>query len=300
MRVFADSNSVVQQYIASVSAYWQLTKPNVVALLVFTAGIGMLLADHSAVSGISMLGSLLGMGLAMMSAAAINQILDQRADAVMARTQRRPLVKQSISNASAIFFALTLCMFSILLLEVFANRLTTMLTIFGVIGYAFIYTLYLKRATPQNIVIGGWAGAIPPLLGWAAVSNDIHPYALLLVLIIFAWTPPHFWALAIYRRAEYEKAGIPVLSVTHGVGFTKTATLLYSVLLAVSSLLPYITGMSGGIYLFAAGVLNTIFLWFAVRLKLSSDNHVAIKMFNFSIVYLGLLFAGLLIDHYLS
>ncbi|MGB4342595.1 MAG: heme o synthase, partial [Moraxellaceae bacterium] len=236
-------------------AYWELTKPGVVALLMVTAVIGMFLATPGMVPWrVLILGSL-GMALAMMASAVINQIMDQRIDAIMARTHKRPLVQGRVNTRAALVFAAVLGLASLVILDVFINRLTAVLTFFGIIGYAFIYTLWLKRATPQNIVIGGLAGAIPPLLGWTAVTGEVHPHALLLVLIIFAWTPPHFWALAIHRRDEYAKADIPMLPVTHGLEFTKTAVLLYTVILFVIALLPYLTGMSGLIYLAGSTVL---------------------------------------------
>ena len=233
-------------------AYWELTKPGVVALLMVTAVIGMFLSTPGMVPlRVLILGSL-GMALAMMASAVINQIMDQRIDAIMARTHRRPLVQGRVNTRAALIFAAVLGLLSLVILDVFINRLTAVLTFFGIIGYAFIYTMWLKRATPQNIVIGGLAGAIPPLLGWTAVTGAVHPHALLLVLIIFAWTPPHFWALAIHRRDEYAKADIPMLPVTHGIEFTKTAVLLYTVILFLITLLPYLTGMSGLIYLAGA------------------------------------------------
>lgn len=279
-------------------AYWELTKPGVVALLMVTAVIGMFLATPGMVSWrVLILGSL-GMALAMMASAVINQIMDQRIDAIMARTHKRPLVQGRVNTRAALVFAAVLGLASLVILDVFINRLTAVLTFFGIIGYAFIYTLWLKRATPQNIVIGGLAGAIPPLLGWTAVTGEVHPHALLLVLIIFAWTPPHFWALAIHRRDEYAKADIPMLPVTHGLEFTKTAVLLYTVILFVIALLPYLTGMSGLIYLAGSTVLSAIFLVYAVRLKFRNDPKVPMKTFGFSITYLFLLFFVLLLDHY--
>ena len=279
-------------------AYWELTKPGVVALLMVTAVIGMFLATPGMVPWrVLILGSL-GMALAMMASAVINQIMDQRIDAIMARTHKRPLVQGRVNTRAALVFAAVLGLASLVILDVFINRLTAVLTFFGIIGYAFIYTLWLKRATPQNIVIGGLAGAIPPLLGWTAVTGEIHPHALLLVLIIFAWTPPHFWALAIHRRDEYAKADIPMLPVTHGLEFTKTAVLLYTVILFVIALLPYLTGMSGLIYLAGSTVLSAIFLVYAVRLKFRNDPKVPMKTFGFSITYLFLLFFVLLLDHY--
>lgn len=281
-------------------AYWELTKPGVVALLMVTAVIGMFLATPGMVPlRVLVLGSL-GMALAMMASAVINQIMDQRIDAIMARTHKRPLVQGRVNTRAALIFAAMLAVASLVILDVFINRLTAILTFIGIIGYAFIYTLWLKRATPQNIVIGGLAGAIPPLLGWTAVTNNVHPHALLLVLIIFAWTPPHFWALAIHRRDEYAKAEIPMLPVTHGLEFTKTSVLLYTILLLLTALLPYLTGMSGLIYLAGSTVLGGIFLLYALKLKFRNDPKVPMKTFGYSITYLFLLFFVLLLDHYFS
>lgn len=279
-------------------AYWELTKPGVVALLMVTAVIGMFLSTPGMVPlRVLVLGSL-GLALAMMSSAVINQVMDQRIDAIMARTRQRPLVQGRVHTGAALFFAGLLCVLSLGILTFFINPLTAVLTFFGVIGYAVIYTLWLKRATPQNIVIGGLAGAIPPLLGWTAVTNEVHPHALLLVLIIFAWTPPHFWALAIHRRDDYAKADIPMLPVTHGLEFTKTAVLLYTVILLLTGLLPYLTGMSGLIYLAGSTLLGLVFLVYAIRLKFQSDPRIPMKTFGYSITYLFLLFLFLLVDHY--
>jgi protoheme IX farnesyltransferase len=279
-------------------AYWELTKPGVVALLMITAVIGMFLSTPGMVPiRVLLLGSL-GLALAMMGSAVVNQVMDQRIDAIMARTRQRPLVQGRVNTTAALVFAAVLCVVSLLILAVFINVLTAALTLFGVIGYAFVYTLWLKRATPQNIVIGGLAGAIPPLLGWTAVTGEVHPHALLLVLIIFAWTPPHFWALAIHRRDEYAKADIPMLPVTHGLEFTKTSVLLYTVILFLTTLLPYLTGMSGLIYLFGSTVLGVIFLVYAVKLKFRNDPKVPMRTFGYSITYLFLLFLVLLVDHY--
>jgi protoheme IX farnesyltransferase len=281
-------------------AYWELTKPGVVALLMVTAVIGMFLATPGMVPArVLILGSL-GLALSMMASAVVNQVMDQRIDAIMARTNKRPLVEGRVNTRAAIIFAAFLCVLSLTILDVYINRLTAVLTFFGVIGYAFIYTLWLKRATPQNIVIGGLAGAIPPLLGWTAVTGEVHPHALLLVLIIFAWTPPHFWALAIHRRDEYAKADIPMLPVTHGLEFTKTSVLLYTVILLLTALLPYLTGMSGLIYLLGSSVLGGIFLLYAIKLKFQNDPKVPMKTFGYSITYLFLLFILLLVDHYFT
>ena len=285
---------------AGIRDYWALTKPGVVALLMVTAVIGMFLATPGMVPlRVLVLGSL-GLALAMMASAVVNQIMDQRIDAIMARTRKRPLVQGRVNTRAALVFAVLLGLGSLFILAVFINPLTAVLTFFGIIGYAFIYTLWLKRATPQNIVIGGLAGAIPPLLGWTAVTGSVHPHALLLVLIIFAWTPPHFWALAIHRRDEYAKADIPMLPVTHGLEFTKTSVLLYTVILFIITLLPYLTGMSGLIYLAGSTVLGTIFLVYAVRLKFRNDPRVPMKTFGYSITYLFLLFLILLLDHYFT
>lgn len=279
--------------------YYELTKPRVVALLMLTAVVGMFLSTPGMVPWqVLTLGSL-GMALAMAAAAAVNHVVDQRIDAIMARTENRPIVRGKIGPQRALIFAAVLSALSMVILDVFINRLTAVLTLFGIVGYAFIYTMYLKRATPQNIVIGGIAGAIPPLLGWTAVTNELHPHALLLVLIIFVWTPPHFWALAIHRRDEYAKAGIPMLPVTHGIEFTKTSVLHYTLLLLVASMLPFITGMCGLIYGISALALGVVFLYYAIKLKYNPNPGTAMKTFGYSIVYLMLLFVALLVDHYL-
>ena len=279
--------------------YWSLTKPRVVALIVFTAVIGMFLA----VPGLpplreALLGTL-GIWLAASSAAAINQLLDSRIDAQMARTSWRPLVSGTLTPRQALLFALVLAALSMTVLVLWVNPLTALLTFFALIGYAVIYTVYLKRATPQNIVIGGIAGAAPPALGWAAVTGQLHPHALLLVLIIFVWTPPHFWALAIFRRDDYARAMVPMLPVTHGVQYTRWQILFYTVLLVLVTVLPWATGMSGLFYLGGALVLGIVFLWYAWHLMDPPDELYAMRVFNYSIVYLMALFAFLLIDHYL-
>jgi heme o synthase len=284
---------------ATLRQYWSLTKPRVVALIVFTAAIGMFLA----VPGLpplqeSVLG-FLGIWLAASSAAAINQLLDARIDAKMARTAWRPIVVGQVSPRQALVFALALAAASMLILLVWVNPLTAALTFASLIGYAVVYTVWLKRATPQNIVIGGIAGAAPPALGWAAVTGELHPHALLLVLIIFVWTPPHFWALAIFRRDDYARAMVPMLPVTHGVEYTRWQILLYTVLLVVATVLPWATGMSGLFYLGGALVLGAVFVWHAWRLLDPPDEFHAMRVFNYSIVYLMALFAFLLVDHWL-
>ncbi|MDH3506135.1 MAG: heme o synthase [Gammaproteobacteria bacterium] len=278
--------------------YYTLTKPRVVQLLVFTAIVGMFLATPGMVPwDVLILGSL-GIGLAAASGAVVNHVVDQRVDAQMMRTRQRPLPTGRVNDRDAFVFALILGVAGIGLLTVAINPLTAFLTFFSLIGYAVVYTIFLKRATPQNIVIGGAAGAAPPLLGWTAVTNEVSGYALLLFLIIFTWTPPHFWALAIARKKEYEKAGIPMLPVTHGIEITKGFVLCYTVLLVNVTLLPYFTGMSGLLYLLGAVLLGAGFLYYALRLKLSPRPDVAMKTFGYSIIYLMALFSFLLVDHY--
>lgn len=278
------------------AAYLELTKPKVVAMLMVTAFAGMHLASDEAIAFDLLFWSTLGLTFGMAGAAAINHLADQRADAKMNRTKQRPLVQGAISPQNAFIFAILLCASSVTILEVFVNRLTALLTIGGMAGYALIYTLYLKRATPQNIVIGGLSGALPPLLGWTAVTNEIHPHALLLVLLIFVWTPPHFWALAIHRRDDYAKAQVPMLPVTHGIEFTKTQVLLYSIILLLASFLPFLSGMSGLFYLTVATLAGLVFIGYAAKLKFKPTPRLAMQTFGYSIVYLLLVFPALLID----
>lgn len=279
--------------------FWALTKPRVVALIVFTAVVGMFLATPGLPPLKALILGNLGIFLAAAGAAALNQILDARVDAQMSRTMYRPLPRGRLSERQAVIFALSLGALSMLILTAFVNALTAVLTFASLIGYAVVYTLYLKRATPQNIVIGGAAGAAPPVLGWTAVTGQLDAHALLLFLIIFIWTPPHFWALAIYRRAEYAKVDIPMLPVIYGVEFTRWHILLYTILLVIVTLLPYLTGMAGFFYLGGALVLGAGFLYYAIRLMNPPDELFAYKTFNYSILYLAALFAFLLIDHYL-
>ena len=280
-------------------SYYVLCKPNVVYMMLICALVGMLLAEESVTSVTNILVALIGIALCSGSAAAINQVIDRKADAAMTRTDQRPLPQGELSATHASSFAFVIGVAGALVLYLYINTLTMILTIASLIGYAFIYTVYLKRATPQNIVIGGLAGAAPPLLGWAAISNTIDPYALLLVLIIFVWTPPHFWALAIYRKDEYAKESIPMLPVTHGVAFTKLQIVLYTIILFIVSILPYIVLMSGGIYLISAVILSSMFMYYSIKLYFSSDDEIAMKTFNFSIYYIFLIFVALLCDHYL-
>ncbi len=279
--------------------YLMLCKPRVVYLIVFTAVVGMFLATPAWPPLNALVAGTLGIGLAASSAAAINHLLDQRIDAVMARTRNRPLPRGQLRPAQVLWFALILCVVSMILLLVWVNSLTAMLTFFSLVGYAIIYTVWLKRATPQNIVIGGAAGAAPPVLGWTAVTGSLDPNALILFLIIYAWTPPHFWALAIHRRRDYAAANIPMLPVTHGVQFTRWHILFYTILLVIVTILPYLTGMSGLPYLAGVTVLNIGFLWYALRMLSGKDERLPMQTFGYSIIYLMLLFAFLLVDHYL-
>jgi heme o synthase len=279
--------------------YYELTKPRVVMLIVFTAIVGMFLAVPGWPGAGPMLFATIGISLAASGAAVFNQILDARIDIHMLRTRGRPLPQGRVSEGKALLFATLLSVLSMLVLWLLVNPLTALLTFISLIGYAVIYTVYLKRATPQNIVIGGAAGAAPPLLGWAAITNDVNSSALLLFLIIFVWTPPHFWALAIARKDEYAKVGIPMLPVTHGEDFTRLNILLYTILLTIITIVPYLTGMSGLIYLAAALVLDAVFLWHAVQMRRYPDDvDRAMNTFRYSISYLGFLFAALLVDHY--
>jgi protoheme IX farnesyltransferase len=278
--------------------YFELTKPKVVALITFTAIVGTLLASPGWPPLDALILGNLGIALASACAATINHVLDRRIDEQMARTRSRPLATGQLKERQALAFAAVLGVTSMAILAFLVNLLTAVLTFASLIGYAVIYTVWLKRATSQNIVIGGAAGAAPPVLGWTAVTNSVDPHALLLFLIIFVWTPPHFWALAIARRDEYAKAGIPMLPVTHGVEFTRLHVLLYTVLLFIVTLLPFLTHMTGLIYLAAALVLNTGFLYYALALKITAREGLPMRVFKFSVTYLMWLFAALLIDHY--
>ena len=278
--------------------FYELGKPRVVFLIVFTAVVGMFLAVPGMPGMDALIFGTIGIGLAASSAAAINHVLDRRFDEQMARTQARPIPTGHVTARMALTYAIVLGVISMVLLVWRVNALTALLTFCSLIGYAIVYTVWLKHATPQNIVIGGAAGAAPPVLGWTAVTGHVHEYALLLFLIIFTWTPPHFWALAIARREEYSRAGIPMLPVAYGVAFTRLHILLYTILLVIATLLPYLTGMSGVIYLAAAVLLGLGFIYYALKLHLRPDDRLPMKTFGFSITYLSLLFAALLIDHY--
>ncbi|KQN97417.1 MULTISPECIES: heme o synthase [Stenotrophomonas] len=290
----------------TVRDYWDLTKPKVVALIVFTALVGMFLAIPgwpTAAQAVTGALGFIGIWLSAAAAAAINQLLDARIDARMARTSWRPLVVGKVSSRQVLVFAAALTALSMTILMLWVNMLTAVLTFASLIGYAVVYTVYLKHATSQNIVIGGLAGAMPPMLGWAAVTGmegaSDWAYASLLVLIIFVWTPPHFWALAIFRRADYAKAAVPMLPVTHGVPHTRRQILFYSVVLVVVTLLPVALGMSGVFYLGGATVLNLVFLWYAWKMQDPPDEMFNMQMFGYSVVYLMALFAFLLVDHWL-
>jgi len=279
-------------------AYYELTKPRVVALIVFTAIVGMFLSVEGMVPVSVLIFGAFGIGLSAASGAAFNHLLDRRADRIMARTSGRPLPTGTVDTAPALIFASALAVVSMLLLVTMVNTLTAALSFASMIGYAVIYTVWLKHATPQNIVIGGAAGAMPPVLGWTAVTGEVASDALLLFLIIFCWTPPHFWALALYRQAEYAAAGIPMLPVTHGRQHTLLQMLLYTVLLLAVSVLPFATGMSGGMYFVGALILGAIFLVLVFRLYRHYSDALSKQTFGYSIQYLAMLFALMLIDHY--
>ena len=279
--------------------FYVLTKPRVVQLIVFCAVIGMLLAVPGLPDWRVALPATAGIWLVAAAAAAFNCVVEQRIDAKMARTAWRPTAKGQLTNAHTLAFSAVLCAAGSLLLYVFVNPLTLWLTLATFVGYAVIYTVVLKPATPQNIVIGGASGAMPPVLGWAAIRGDVGPEALILCLIIFLWTPPHFWALALYRAEDYRKSGLPMLPVTHGAEFTRLHVFLYTLVLFAGTLLPFVTGMSGVFYLVAAVLLNGGFVGYAWKLWRSYSDRLARKTFRFSIIYLSLLFAALLVDHYL-
>ncbi len=292
-------DTINEPVIACWRDYYSLTKPRVVQLLVFTAIVGMFLAAPGMVPWDILLFGSLGIGFSAASGAAVNHVLDQRLDAEMVRTRDRPLPTGRINEKDALTFAICLGFVGIAVLVLLVNLLTAMLTFLSLIGYAVVYTVYLKRATPQNIVIGGAAGASPPVLGWTAVTNDVTGYALLLFLIIFTWTPPHFWALAVARRDDYAKAGVPMLPVTHGLEVTKSFVLYYTILLLLVSLLPYLTGVAGVLYFFGALLLGVGFLYYAIQLKYGRAENIAMRTFAYSISYLIALFTFLLADHYI-
>ncbi len=278
--------------------YLELTKPRIVALMILTSVIGMLLAVPGLPGWEPLVYGNLGIALLAAAAAVVNHVVDHKIDSVMARTRKRPVATGKVSTVDAILFAIILSCIGMAVLILKVNHLTAWLTLASLVGYAGVNTMFLNRLTPQNIVIGGLAGAMPPLLGWVAVTGQVDANALLLVLIIFAWTPPHFWALAIHRKEEYAKAGVPMLPVTHGNRYTELHIVLYTFILLAVSMLPFVTGMSGGIYLIGALVLGLRFLYFAVRLLMGDDRRVALNTFKYSITYLMALFVVLLVDHF--
>jgi len=279
--------------------YYEMCKPKVVALLILTSVVGTVLAFPAwAIEWDILIIANLGIGLAAASGAAVNQLVEVKSDAKMARTEGRPLPTGRLNIKNAFIFAVLLGAVSMAILVVYINVLTAVLTFASLIGYAVIYTMYLKRATPQNIVIGGLAGATPPLLGWTAVTNSIDPYGLLLVLIIFTWTPPHFWALAIHRRDDYAKVAIPMLPVTHGIKYTKLAIVAYTILMVIVTLLPYLAYFAKGIYLVSAVLLGGFFMYKSLELFFTDREKAAIQTFVYSINYLMLLFVALVADHY--
>jgi heme o synthase len=289
---------VLQQCTASCKSFYQLCKPRVTALIVFTAVIGTFLATPGMVALPLLLAVTAGIGMVSGAAAAFNCLIEQEIDARMARTQGRPLPMGRVSSVETSIFATILGVSGLALLYFQVNELTMWLTLATFFGYAVVYTVFLKPSTPLNIVIGGASGAMPPILGWAAVSNSVTPEAMILFLIIFVWTPPHFWALALYRKAEYEKSGLPMLPVTHGDEFTLLHMLLYTIILVAVTLMPFVMGMSGLIYLLGAVLLGGGFLYYVIKLYRSYSDALARTTFKFSINYLMLLFAALLIDHY--
>ncbi len=282
--------------------FYALTKPRVVSLIVFCAVIGMLLAVPASVALplVPLFAATVGIGLVAGAAAAINCLVEQKIDAVMARTRGRPLPLGQVNSIETLVFASIVGGIGLWLLYVWVNPLTMWLTLATFVGYAVIYTVILKPATPQNIVIGGASGAMPPVLGWSAMTDSVSPDALLLFLIIFTWTPPHFWALALYRTEEYAKAGLPMLPVTHGEKFTRLQVLLYTIIMFASTLLPFVYRMSGWIYFVSAIVLGLVFIYYAVRIYLNYSDKLAKTTFRYSILYLSLLFAALLVDHYFA
>ena len=290
--LFIQSSELLKDYLA-------ISKFKVVTMLVLTAWVGLALAPDVGRGVFVQLASLLGIGLLSAAAAVINHVVDSEIDSKMARTRHRPVAKGRLSKQHALSFAGVIGVIGFMMLVIWANTLTAILTLFALVGYAFIYTSFLKRATPQNIVIGGLAGAMPPLLGWVSETGHMAAAPWLLVMIIFTWTPPHFWALAIARKSDYERAKIPMLPVTHGIEFCKTCVVAYSILLALVCVLPYLIGMSGLIYLLGASILNAVFIYKALKLKIAPKDDTAMDLFRFSIVHLMLLFIVLFIDKWL-
>lgn len=278
--------------------YLELCKPRIVLMIVFTAVVGMFLSVPGMVPWTPLIFGSLGIGFAAASSAVLNHVVDQRQDALMARTRNRPLPASRVGMTQALVLASALSILAMAILALLVNTLTALLTLFSLVGYGYVYTALLKPATSQNIVIGGAAGAAPPVLGWTAVTGALEPHALLLFIIVFVWTPPHFWALALHQQKEYARAGVPMLPVTHGSEFTRLHILLYTILTIIASIMPVLCWMSGLIYLLCAIPLNAVFFYYAVRLMQADDNRVALRAFYYSIYYLLLLFAAMLVDHY--
>ncbi|GAB3000982.1 heme o synthase [Psychrosphaera aestuarii] len=291
-------NSSFSSFTGLLKDLYEITKPKVVFMLVITAIVGMVLAQPGWPALDLLLVSSIGIGFLSAAAAAMNHIVDQKIDAKMARTYNRPIAKGRVSNQQAIIFSFALAVLGFVILYAAVNPLSAWLTLASLFGYAVVYTLVLKRLTPQNIVIGGLAGAMPPLLGWVSMTGELHPNAFLLVMIIFTWTPPHFWALAIHRKDDYARVNIPMLPVTHGLAFTKNAIVLYTILLTLVCFLPYLIAMTGLIYLVSSTILNLIFLKYAWQLKVKDDKNIAMDTFKFSIWHLLILFVALLVDHF--
>ncbi len=292
-------NPAISSAFANWHDYYELCKPRVVLLMLLTSVIGMFMATPGMVPWQVLVFGNLGIALCAGSAAAVNHLVDRRIDLVMARTHNRPIAQGRVDTSQAILFALVLGALGMTILITQINQLTAWLTLASLLGYAVVYTLWLKRATPQNIVIGGLAGAAPPLLGWTAVTNEIQGHGLLLVLIIFAWTPPHFWALAIHRRDDYAKVDVPMLPVTHGIPYTKVHTLLYTLILFAVTLMPYASRMSGPLYLLGAVVLGLGFIYWAIVMMIGKNPNAPMQTFRYSIIYLMALFVIMLLDHYL-
>ena len=284
---------------ASVRDYYEMCKPRVVMMMILTSLVGMFLAVPGMVPLDILIWGNIGIALVASAGAVVNHLIDHQVDTIMQRTIKRPIPQGRVSTTQALMFALAICVLGMAILMFMVNPLCAWLTLASFVGYAIIYTGFLKRATPQNIVIGGVSGAMPPLLGWSAVSGTIDPNALLLVLIIFAWTPPHFWPLAIHRKTDYAKTDIPMLPVTHGDSLTKLHTLLYTIIMCLVTVLPYLTGMSGGVYLVSAILLGGGFMYYSLQLMFTDKPRAALTTFRYSIVYLIVLFIALLVDHYL-
>ncbi|MAR81409.1 MAG: protoheme IX farnesyltransferase [Gammaproteobacteria bacterium] len=287
-------------YISSIKPYIEISKPRVVLLMIFTSLIGMLLANPLNINFLLLIIANVGIALMAFSAGAINQLVDQKVDRIMDRTKKRPLPSGELKEINVIVYSIVIGFIGFVTLFFYVNQLTAYLTFASLVGYAFIYTMYLKRATPQNIVIGGAAGATPPLLGWTAITGSVDYMAIIMFLIIFMWTPPHFWALALAKKDEYAAAKIPMLPVTHGDNFTRIHITLYTLMMSVCSFLPFLIGFSGKFYLFGSIVLNLFFLYLTISMQISKSNNLSFKIFNYSIIYLSALFGFMIADRYLN